>query len=83
MRWDNKLKEIFGVINGLCPYDMDLGTIFIKQVMKQGIEKGKQEGEKQKAIQIARNLLDVLDVATIANKTGLSVEEIDKLNEEK
>jgi predicted transposase/invertase (TIGR01784 family) len=39
----------------------------------------KQEGEKQKAIQIARNLLDVLDVGTIAKKTGLSVEEIEKL----
>ena len=33
----------------------------------------------EKAIEIAKNLLDVLDVETIAIKTGLSVEEVKNL----
>lgn len=48
-----------------------------------GIAKGKAEGlaegEKKKAIEIAKNLLDVLDSETIAAKTDLSIEEIKKL----
>jgi len=42
-----------------------------------------QEGEQQKALQIARQLLDVLDVLdveTISQKTGLSVAEIRRLS---
>ena len=34
---------------------------------------------KQKAIEIAKNLLDILDYETIALKTGLSVEEVKEL----
>jgi len=41
----------------------------------EGIELGKQERE----LEIARNLLDVLDDATIALKTGLTVEQIQSL----
>jgi len=36
-------------------------------------------GKKEKALEIARNLIDVLDDATIAEKTGLNVEEIRRL----
>ncbi|MGL5381658.1 Rpn family recombination-promoting nuclease/putative transposase [Clostridium sp.] len=46
---------------------------------EKGLEKGRIEGEKNKAIEIAKNLLDVLDNETIAIKTGLSVEEINEL----
>ena len=35
--------------------------------------------EKNKAIEIAKSLLDVLDVETISLKTGLSIDEINKL----
>ena len=41
--------------------------------------KGIEKGEKNKAIEIAKSLLDVLDLETIALKTGLSVDEINKL----
>ena len=41
--------------------------------------KGITKGEKNKAIEIAKSLLDVLDLETIALKTGLSVDEINKL----
>ena len=43
------------------------------------IEQGRQEGEQAKALEIARNLLDVLDDSTIAAKTGLSVDDVQAL----
>ena len=43
---------------------------------KQGIEQGK----KKNSIKIAKNLLDVLDIKTIALKTGLSEQEIEDLS---
>ncbi|MBL4903980.1 MAG: PD-(D/E)XK nuclease family transposase, partial [Desulfocapsa sp.] len=51
----------------------------IEQGIEQGIVQGMAEGEKQKAMEIARNLIDVLDLRTIALKTGLTEQEIVKL----
>jgi transcription initiation factor IIE alpha subunit len=42
----------------------------------------KNTTEERKAIEIATNLLDVLDDETIAIKTGLNIEEIRKLRNE-
>ncbi len=42
-------------------------------------EKGELRGEQRKARAIAQQLLDVLDIATIAKKTGLSVQEVEAL----
>ena len=39
-------------------------------------EEGREEGEKKKAIEIAKNLHDVLDDETISIKTGLTIEEV-------
>jgi hypothetical protein len=47
-----------------------------------GKDEGRVEGGQQKAVEIARNLIDVLDDQTIAVKTGLSVEEIARLRAE-
>lgn len=46
-----------------------------------GVKKGVEQGKKQQALQIAMNLVKkgVLDVQEIAELTGLSVEEIQKL----
>ena len=52
----------------------------LNEAERKGIQKGIQKGEKKKAIEIAKSLLDVLDVQTISLKTGLSVDEINKLN---
>ena len=41
-----------------------------------------EKAKKEKAIEIAKNLLDVLDNETIALKTGLSIEEVKSLREE-
>ena len=38
-----------------------------------------EEGEKKKALDIAKNLLDILDDKVIAEKTGLSIDEVRKL----
>jgi len=51
----------------------------IVKAKKEGKEEGLREGEKNKAIEIAKNLLDVLDDETISQKTGLSIEEVGKL----
>ncbi len=48
-----------------------------------GEKRGKIEGARERDIEIAKNLLDVLDIETIALKTGLSIEEIKNLKDEK
>jgi len=53
-------------------------TIGVKKGVKQGIE----QGEKQKAIEIAKNLIDVLDSKNIALKTGLTEKEIELLRQQ-
>ena len=45
----------------------------------EGIEEGEKRGRDQEKIEIAKNLLDILDTKTIALKTGLSIEEIERL----
>ena len=47
---------------------------------KRGIEKGKEEGRKERDIEVAKNLLKInIPVEAIAQSTGLSIEEIEKL----
>ena len=61
-------------------YENDLKALRIhKAEIKTAEEKGIEKGEKNKASEIAKNLLDVLDNETIAVKTGLTIEEIQKL----
>lgn len=47
-----------------------------EKILKKLQERSLHEGEKKKAIEIAKNLLDVLDIRTIADKTGLPVGDI-------
>ena len=42
-------------------------------------QEGKKKGKLESKLEIARQLLDVLDVETIAQKTGLSLAEIEAL----
>lgn len=46
---------------------------------REGLERGLEQGRKAKAIEIARQLLNVLDDETISQTTGLSIEEIQNL----
>ena len=58
----------------------------IAQGREQGIAEGREEGlaleMREKALEIARPLLNVLDNQTISQTTGLSVEDIQNLREE-
>ncbi len=48
--------------------------------IEEGIEKGIETGKKKKAIEIAKNLLEInIPISDIAKTTGLSVHEINKL----
>ena len=53
-----------------------------EQGREQGREEGLALGMREKALEIARQLLNVLDDRTISQMTGLSVEDIQKLREE-
>ena len=56
--------------------------IGVKKGIKEGIKQEKKKSEeklKQEKLNIAKSLLDVLDIETISVKTGLSIEEIEKL----
>jgi predicted transposase/invertase (TIGR01784 family) len=47
--------------------------------LKEGLREGREAGRQEEKLEIARQLLDVLDIETIAQKTGLSVTEIQSL----
>ena len=47
-----------------------------KAGLAEGHKAGLAEGHKTGVLEVAKNLLDILDPATIAQKTGLSEEEI-------
>ena len=52
----------------------------LKEGLKEGEKKGKIEGERNKSIEIARNMLkDNVDINIISKYSGLNVEEINKL----
>jgi len=51
----------------------------LQEGLQEGLKKGEEKGKKEKAIEIAKNLLDVLDNETISKKTGLSIDEIENL----
>lgn len=54
-------------------------AFIIKEMEDKAEERGKEIGEKIKALEIAKNLLDILDDETIGLKTGLPVDEIKRL----
>jgi predicted transposase/invertase (TIGR01784 family) len=69
--YKEKLSEVFEM------------TVLGNMLIEKGVEKGIEKGEKKKAIEIAKNLLDVLAPKVIAEKTGLTIEEIEELRKEK
>jgi len=51
----------------------------VQEGFEKGIEKGMEKGKLEEKKEIAKSLLDVLDVEIISLKTGLTIEEIEKL----
>lgn len=70
----------------MCKALQDLYDEGIEKGIEQGIEKGIKQGIKEGAenerMEIARRLLGVLDIQMIAEKVGLSKEQVIKLKEE-
>jgi predicted transposase/invertase (TIGR01784 family) len=58
----------------------DIMQTLAEQLKQEGIKIGKKEGIEEKAIETAKNLLEMgIDIDKIAKATGLSQEEIEKL----
>ncbi len=53
----------------------------IQEGREEGMQKGMQKGIEQRNLEIAKNLLDILDNETISSKTGLSITSIEKLRD--
>ncbi|WP_333859907.1 Rpn family recombination-promoting nuclease/putative transposase [Clostridium sp.] len=64
-------------------YENDLKRLRIQKAeIKAAKTKGKREGREEGRIQVAKNLLDILDIETIASKTGLTIDVVKKLKEQ-
>jgi predicted transposase/invertase (TIGR01784 family) len=72
--WNKKELEVYDYIS-LKEYD-DINAL------KTAEDKGIIKGIEQERINIAKSLLDVLDDPTIANKTGLSIANIQRLRQD-
>ncbi len=65
------------------PETIRLAELRAKAIMDEmdNIEGAREEGKKEKSIEIARNLLDILDDETISRKIGLPIEIIKELRD--
>ena len=50
-----------------------------EKALQEGIQQGMEKGMEKQVLGIAANLLDLLDDQTIAQKTGLSLEQVAQL----
>lgn len=84
---NEKIKKAYNVLQILSKDDKARAAYEAREAelhdqmtrIKSAREEGREEGSAQKALEIAKNLLDILDAETIALKTGLSVEQIKEL----
>jgi hypothetical protein len=75
---DAKLnEEVSGMIKAL--YDERVFMRGEARGIAKGKAEGRAEGRREEAIEIAKSLLDVLDIETIAKKTKLTIEEVENL----
>ena len=52
----------------------------LNEAERKGVQKGIKEGEKKKALEIAKSIIDMgLDKETISKTTGLDLYEIEKV----
>lgn len=77
--YHKNLKVYRDLMNSFDTADREGFKRGVERGLKQGIEEGLEKGIKKSKIEIAKNLLDILDNELIASKTGLTLEEIEKL----
>ncbi len=58
---------------------MEDGRNVVRRALLEGLQQGRTEGEQQRSRDIARSLLGLLPPGTIAEKTGLTVAEVEAL----
>ena len=61
---------------------LEVEYMTLYEIFKEEFEDGKIEGKREEKVEIAKNLLDVLDDETIALKTGLTIEEVRRIRDE-
>lgn len=75
---NQKSSEVFNML--LTEYNQEEALrVQREEAKEEGREEGKEEGKEEKKVEIAVKLLDILDVKTIAEATGLSVEKVEEL----
>ncbi len=62
--------------------ERDNMCLLLDMCEERGMEQGMEQRREEKAKSIAKNLLNVLEIKTIAEVTGLSVEEVEQLTYE-
>jgi len=70
-----RLNEMFSLVDG---YSVKKTRALAR---KEGRAEGRAEGRIEERIELAKNLLDVLDIDTIAKKCKMTVEEVEALKE--
>ena len=81
----NKAKELSSDDEMVYMFDQEnmqemIRNTELEEATESGIEKGILQGSQEKALEIAKNLLNAkMDLDSIAKMTGLSREEIEKL----
>ena len=66
-------------INTMC----NLSELILEDALKEGLEKGLKQGEKRKELEIVNNLLkNHLSYDIISDYTGLTIDEIKKIEKE-
>ncbi len=75
------LNEYYQHIDDLAEGEKKGIVIGEKQGIKKGIAIGREEATKETSINIAKQLLDILDDESIAQRTSLSLAEVKKLRE--
>ena len=59
-----------------------LGQMLVDKGMQEGMREGMKEGREEEKLSNARNLIDLLDAETIAERIGLPLETVQKIKRE-
>ena len=59
-----------------------LGQMLVDKGMQEGMREGMKEGREEEKLSNARNLIDLLDAETIAERIGLPLEIVQKIKRE-
>ncbi|WP_040327645.1 Rpn family recombination-promoting nuclease/putative transposase [Clostridium ihumii] len=77
---DEKYNEYKRISGGV--YKMTIEEIRKKYYTQKGREEGIEKGREEEKLELARNLLDILDDETIALKVGLDIKDVKKIRKE-